>query len=343
MSANYPASVEPFTPKVDGPGNTILADHINALQDAIVAVETALLTGGLEHNLFPESSADARTLGTSSKFWGLSYLKGVSLSPATTLTVASGIVTNTQGVHALDTEGAAASDDLDTITAGAGIAAEFVLVLRAANVAHVVTLKDGTGNLILRGPCALDSTDAMIALLYDGTNWREVGRSVTVGILDRNVTTAEIVSNASEATVYTFSVPANTLGTNRSIRLTLVADYLNNTGAPKVLNATVKYGGSVVGLLGNSLAASATRYSVRISVDLNAFAATGTQVGMCNMVTVPGITGGASGGSVTDDWSGNTGLTVDSTAAQTLLVTVTLNTSSASLSFKIKTVQVELL
>lgn len=179
MSANYPAGVEPFIPKVDGPGNTILADHINALQDAILAIETALLTGGLEHNLFPESSADARTLGTASKFWGLAYLKGLQLAAATTLTVASGIVTNTQGSHALDTEAGAGTDDLDTITAGAGIGAEFTLTLRAADVTHVVTLKDGTGNLLLNGDYALSATDRTITLIYDGTNWREVCRSVT--------------------------------------------------------------------------------------------------------------------------------------------------------------------
>lgn len=177
MSASYPASVEPFTPKADGPGNTVLADHINALQDAIAAIETALLTGGLEHNLFPESSADARTLGTSSKFWGLAYLKAITLAAAGTLTIASGIVTASQGFHAVDTEGAAGTDDLDTITAGAGLVEGTIVILRAANVAHVVTAKDGTGNLLLNGDYALSATDRTLTLIYDGTNFRELARS----------------------------------------------------------------------------------------------------------------------------------------------------------------------
>lgn len=45
MPASYPSSVKVFTTKSDGPGNTILAAHINDLQLEVSAMETDLLAG----------------------------------------------------------------------------------------------------------------------------------------------------------------------------------------------------------------------------------------------------------------------------------------------------------
>ena len=167
MAASYPTAPKSFGAIANG--DTIDASHPTAAYDEIAAIETALLTGGVEHNLFPESTGDARTLGTSSKYWGLSYLKAVCLLDASELTIASGVVTATQGYHKIDTEADAAADDLDTITAGTGLSAGTLLVVRAENVARVVTLKDG-GNLLLNGDYLLNATDRQILLIYDGTN-----------------------------------------------------------------------------------------------------------------------------------------------------------------------------
>lgn len=45
MPASYPSSAKAFTTKVDGPGNTILAAHINDLQNEVTAVEQDLIAG----------------------------------------------------------------------------------------------------------------------------------------------------------------------------------------------------------------------------------------------------------------------------------------------------------
>lgn len=45
MPASYPTSSKSFTTKSDGPGNTILAAHINDLQLEVSAVETDLIAG----------------------------------------------------------------------------------------------------------------------------------------------------------------------------------------------------------------------------------------------------------------------------------------------------------
>lgn len=45
MPASYPSASKVFTTKSDGPGNTILAAHINDLQLEVSAIETDLIAG----------------------------------------------------------------------------------------------------------------------------------------------------------------------------------------------------------------------------------------------------------------------------------------------------------
>lgn len=45
MPASYPNAVKTYTTKSDGAGNRIQADHINALQDEVTAIEDGLLNG----------------------------------------------------------------------------------------------------------------------------------------------------------------------------------------------------------------------------------------------------------------------------------------------------------
>lgn len=80
-----------------------------------------------------------------------------------TLTIASGVITITSCFHKVDTESAAASDDLDTIN---GCLDGQILTIRAANSARTVVLKDGTGNLKLAGDCTLDNEEDTITLIY---------------------------------------------------------------------------------------------------------------------------------------------------------------------------------
>lgn len=178
MAASYPSSAKSFS--AINAGDTVTDTMWEEAYDEITALEQALLTNGLAHTLFPDATANARTLGTASKHWGIAFLKGITLLDATELTIASGAVTVTSGYHAVDTESDAASDDLATLTA-TGLTAGHLVVLRAENVSRVVTLKDGTGNLLLNGDYALSATDRTITLIYDGTNWRELARSVGSG------------------------------------------------------------------------------------------------------------------------------------------------------------------
>jgi hypothetical protein len=109
---------------------------------------------------------------------GLTSLDHI-FAAATELTIATGAVTATQGVHTLDTEADAASDDLDTIAGGT---AEEVILVRPASAARTVVLKHAIGANRIACPNGRDlslaeATDWAL-LAYNGTQWSVIGHSV---------------------------------------------------------------------------------------------------------------------------------------------------------------------
>jgi hypothetical protein len=92
------------------------------------------------------------------------------------LTIATGVITATDTLHRVDTEADAASDDLDTITAGEQ--GQF-LILMAQDSARTVVCKDGTGNLALQGDFSMENDQYCLGLVYmtDQTEWVEMFRS----------------------------------------------------------------------------------------------------------------------------------------------------------------------
>ena len=114
------------------------------------------------------------TTRPSERPYDITDLGTLNFDDATTLTIASGAVTKTQSYHSIDTEGIAASDDLDTINGGT---AGDLLYLKAADDTHTVVLKHGTGNIVTPdgSDYSLDDANKVVALLFDGTNWHLVG------------------------------------------------------------------------------------------------------------------------------------------------------------------------
>jgi len=87
---------------------------------------------------------------------------------AESVTISGGIITVLPGCwYKIDTEGAAASDDLDTIN---GLSEGEQVMLSAANATRTVVLKNGTGNLSIREDISLDDTVDRAILMHDGTN-----------------------------------------------------------------------------------------------------------------------------------------------------------------------------
>lgn len=113
--------------------------------------------------------------GTDSKLEYTSDRTSIAMGFSTrNLTIATGVVSIFADWHYIDTEAAAASDDLDTINGGYDGRR---LVLFAANNARDIVLKDGTGNLHLAGDFTLTHADDTIELLSRGGQWYELGRS----------------------------------------------------------------------------------------------------------------------------------------------------------------------
>ena len=86
-------------------------------------------------------------------------------------TISGGVITVSQNLVKVDTESDDATDDLNTITAGANVSAGFVVRLQLEDAARAVVLKDGTGNLDIGADVTLDDTHTTYALVYDGANW----------------------------------------------------------------------------------------------------------------------------------------------------------------------------
>ena len=101
----------------------------------------------------------------------ITNLKALTFYAASELTVAAGAITVTQAVHTVD--GASdLDDDLVTISGGND---EELLLLRPENAARNITLKHGTGNIIMGNAADYIIPDnGMVLLQYDGSNWRLV-------------------------------------------------------------------------------------------------------------------------------------------------------------------------
>lgn len=107
---------------------------------------------------------------------GLTVSAGfTTLGSMSELTIASGGITITSSVHIVDTQGDAASDNLNTINGGS---TGSILVLTTADSSRDVTLKDDSDNLRLAGDCSLASSNDSITLIKNGSIWREVSRSI---------------------------------------------------------------------------------------------------------------------------------------------------------------------
>lgn len=170
----YPTSIDSFTANTDGVDDVIAAD-VNELQTAIAAVEAELGTD-------PAGSAatvKARLAHSISDAGMLEF------DDATTLTIASGVVTVTQNYHRLDTESSAASDNLDTISGGV---AGMLCFFKSVDSARDVIIRHAVDNIQCAGGANItlgESYEVAIAI-YDGGSskwliWKGAGGSAITG------------------------------------------------------------------------------------------------------------------------------------------------------------------
>jgi hypothetical protein len=189
---------------------------------------------------FPQASQTTSDFITASIWNGLvanlNLLKtpldnGGNLAPpaATSLTLSAnvaGVIVPVQNAHTVDTFAAAAAGDLATLTIAGNIRAGHLQILSAANVAHVVTVRGGAGNVTLAaGDYALDAASKMLLLLLVGTTWIEVARSShaattrTTGSTG-SITDADTVVLVTATSTQTLPTPVGRAGRGFTIKNT---------------------------------------------------------------------------------------------------------------------------
>jgi hypothetical protein len=221
------------------------------------------LNGGADFDLSGNKTLALWFDGTNWSDWGAGggtgSGSGVNFGSASSLTIATGAVTRGASSYylSIDTEAAAASDDLDTINSG-GASAGIAIMIKAANTARTVVIKHNTGNIQLNGGLdfSLDNTEKSVLLFWDGTNWIGIGVPISGGgggtvtsvaltvpvefsVSGSPVTTSGTlaVSKASQTQNTVFSAPDGSSGapTFRS----LVAADIPNLAASKITSGQV--------------------------------------------------------------------------------------------------------
>lgn len=200
--ATYPGGIKSFTTKTDNVTEVMAAD-VNDLQSEVTAIETELGVdvAGTVTNLVTRLARS------------LSGTGNLDFTTSTGLTISSGSVTPTQNWHTVDTESAAATDDLDTIVA-TNATDGFVLYLRQSNNARDVTIKHNTGNIYCPGSVDIVLTDTtqIVAFIYDATlsKWLAAVCPANAGLLNgANTWTAANIFSKALNFAYT-SVTADT-------------------------------------------------------------------------------------------------------------------------------------
>ena len=104
--------------------------------------------------------------------------QGVGGAAVSTLAIGGDAATPAQFLHALETEGAAAADDLKNLLT-ANVPDGSVLLLTGVNPAHVVTVRDAAGGAgqihlaVSGGTFVIDAADKFILLRRVGPDWYE--------------------------------------------------------------------------------------------------------------------------------------------------------------------------
>lgn len=146
----------------------IANDDLFAVHDASAATLKRITRTNLLSNVFFTNTAQTVTAVTT--FSGEVILNRASA------TIASDAITAVGNCMVLDTESAAATDNLATINGGT---TGQVLILNPASNTRVITVKHGTGNLYLSGGAdrALNHIRAHLTLMCIGSEWRELAYS----------------------------------------------------------------------------------------------------------------------------------------------------------------------
>lgn len=177
---------------------------------------------------------------------------------------------------------------------------------------------------------------------YDGTNFQLLSTPSVLNTkignkLAFDLTGASVINTIVETTVFTGTVPANTLSTGNAIRVRCyVSGIFDSAGGTYTVNA--KYGGTTVASSGsNKSAGGSSAMNGFFEFILFASAATNAQAGELLVLTAE-----AAGNTGTSNNCGNGSGTsaVDSTASQILLITIQWTDSTGQITVRRTTAEI---
>ena len=157
--------------------------------------------------------------------------------------------------------------------------------------------------------------------------------------LDRDVSTITLTNSSTQTTIYAPSIPADTLGTDRSVIAHIWGTYNNDTGGNRQLDWRVELGGTgiIATASGPNLATSSNDRVWHLCCEVNADGATNDQNVWLQMTVAQaqnqttGVGGSSNRYWLGGMWQGDAA--EDSTAALTLDIQMRHTTAHASLTY----------
>ena len=161
-------------------------------------------------------------------------------------------------------------------------------------------------------------------IIYDGTNFQLISPASSGMSISTSIVQTQIVSSTTEADLFTFSVPANLLGTNRIIRARVMGRMHNQSGGAYNLTFRLKYGATILDTRVRSVLGDIEDTGIIIDLWICNNGATNSQKG--GFGAVEGTDNN------TNLWSGYGTSAEDSTGALTFKITAQLSVNHASAS-----------
>jgi hypothetical protein len=208
-----------------GVGSTANGFAVAAAADPLMTVTATNMAGGTDatgifdastgHRYFINATGTAPvgSLTGAAEITKYILTRGTQTSQySTTATIAAGVIGPERILKEmdliLDTQGGAGTDDLDTIlTAGYNTFDE--IIIRGANPAHIVTVKNGTGNIYLANNLDWSSgnNQNVLALKMIGNSWYEEFRSPNLELTVANMRASGFATPVQGVEVVT--IPTN--------------------------------------------------------------------------------------------------------------------------------------
>ncbi len=168
--------------------------------------------------------------------------------------------------------------------------------------------------------------------------------------IDSQGPTGPSINSTSYVTLYTFSVPANTLKgpVGRRLRLSIIGEILNNSGAGRVYTVLASFGGTTIA---EDALASMTNSATRRFFSIDAEITWNTSATQASRVTIAVGPAAAPTVGQTGDWAGTNfldpssitfGTSVNTANANTLLVQIKSDDATATQTFIVRGATLEL-